>query len=167
MQRNGATGLQGAVYRADVSAEERRRADKTVNRENHLSLIYAAGGGFILRVHDEITEGGRRLEMEAQVNLPPYATAVITDGVLPTSVPEGTDVVILDFDLTATGDVNITGWAPQGLADRAHLRLRKVDSSTGRLLYTDEFGMDYHLVDRKTEFMSFIWLADPGQLLLI
>ena len=148
-----------------IGLSEAKKLELYVGRDHHLGVVRNGDGTFDLRAYDEYTPGG--LLLSSTVPKPVYVVdPPITDGILPPALPEGTTHGFLDFDLTS-GPVNVSALALMGLADRALVQLRKIDTGPNSLSFTDHTGVTYNFANPPGEFMTFLWLADPGVFRLI
>lgn len=91
---------------------------------------------------------------------PPAPPLIITGG-LPAAVPPGASRVMVDADTTG-GGINVTGWAPVGIADSTVVQIRKTDTSANSISFTDSAGVAYSFVNTRGEFITLMWIAALG-----
>lgn len=82
---------------------------------------------------------------------------------LPGALPNGTTSLFVNIT-SQTSNIEVFGWAPTGLANGAHVRVRKQNSDAFSILFTDGVN-DYSFVDAEGEFMDFVWDGINNQLI--
>lgn len=159
-----------ALFRLGLLPSEEERFNRWKGTEETFSVGIIGDGKFYLRMHDNLTPGGLRLcpEAEAQaVPLPPATPINVTNvNELPDTFPDGTLMAFIDVS-TGAADFDFSAWAPTGLADGAHVRVRKVDGTPTRIVYTDNTGVTYNFVNQRTEFISLVYEKTTGLLHVI
>lgn len=85
-------------------------------------------------------------------------SATLTSGIT-------TDTLWIDVD-NMTSDFTISAWIPTDLSDCAIVRVRKIDTSTNRIIWNDGVH-NYRFVNRKGEFLTFRYDLENNILIII
>ena len=107
----------------------------------------------------EFTEcGGEQTNAGTVTNTTPFNYS----GTEPPQIPSGFDIAFIELDTTA-GDIDLTEWQP-GCDDGCLIRVRKSDTSTNNILFTDSIA-SYRFVNKQSEFFMFRFLAGNLQII--
>lgn len=153
------------VFRSFEDVREQERLEQYIGREQHFSLARdPVSKTFILRAHDEVCHGGYKLALEAT-----GAAQIINPPVAPDDIPQmfdlPSDMVVLDLDLSG-GDYDASAYKPLGLVHGAIVRLRKLDQSAHKIVFTDHTGVTYSFVNRYSEFITLQWHEILGEFIV-
>lgn len=96
---------------------------------------------------------------ELQPPLPKHLNAFISGGdPVPDSFHPALTHVFLDVD-NMPADLDLTGWQPASSGDNLTIRVRKVDASPYKIIYTDTAGLSYKFANTKSEYIVLMWDA--------
>lgn len=155
-----ATHLYGAHFPGHVSLEYTVRALQFVGKDNQLSLIRLADQEyFTIRMHDQQHPGGYPLAagFAFAAEVTPF---VVTDvSQLPTTFDLGVSKTAIDLDISG-GDLDLTPWMLDPAQENIVVRIRKIDTSPNKLLWTDHLGIEYSFPNRRGEFITLLWSSE-------
>mgnify|MGYP000865044967 CR=1 FL=1 len=75
---------------------------------------------------------------------------------IPTVFATNVKYAFIEID-KMNANFNLSAWLPVESADFFNIRFRKVDASSFGIIWNDPIGIPYPHVDRRGEFISFVW----------